>query len=207
MFCSNCGNKVEPNQAFCANCGNRLKNPNLTPTNQTSTATQEPVVAKANFIRPSWLLRTNRKLSMLKFAICNIVFYQDYLILAHLSKERQNAEIAQLQTQLKQNNTGFFKGSAEMMKFWASYHLKYQDMAPEAILGEDPMNRVINYNQIMKFKYRALDTDIDGQRSGGSLSIELVGGENLNFSHELSHKKDIKVFLESILGNRLNYRK
>lgn len=195
MFCINCGSKMDANQQFCTSCGTKVSNTYDQTTN---------LQAK----KPVWVLQTNKSLSMLKIITCYVIFYEDRLLLAHLSTELQKSESAKKSAEIKANGLNFFKGSAEMMRFWSSYHEKYNTMTQLAILAEDPLNVEIPYNMISELYFSAYNEGDDDERStGGKINISLNNGQVIKLKHKLSHGASVKSTLDSLLGSRVHYKK
>ncbi len=192
MFCYACGQTLSDKACFCAHCGQQ----------QTSPPQQECVV---------WLLGVHRKTSFLKRIPCTLVFTDQRLLLAHLSRQRQNQEARQMAATARARGEGFFKGSVSLMKQWAHYQDKYLTMAPQQILAEEADNLALAYPAIERFVFRAYshDTDSDGstQTRGGTIKIKASGVPTLRFSHSFSHSKSLQASLARFLGHRLTYRR
>ncbi|OQB53782.1 MAG: hypothetical protein BWX97_00497 [Firmicutes bacterium ADurb.Bin146] len=202
MFCTNCGNKLEPDQQFCTQCGSRANNRNIqnnvNNNNQTASSSSNVV----------WIITTQKKLSLLNIITCYVILYNDRLVLAHLSAELQKAESAKKSAEIKASGIGFFKGSAEMMRYWANYQEKYKTMPISSILAEDPSNIEIPYNMIGELFFQAYTAgDEDDPDRGGILHILLSNGNVIKLKHTISHSNSIKTTLESILGFRARYKK
>lgn len=214
MFCTNCGNKLSDDARFCTNCGQavNLVEPGTSPVNT------QPQYQQNQFQQPlnqpetaRMVLQTQRKYSMIKMTACYIVFMQDRLVLAHLSKELQKRESDRMSQEIKASGKGFFKGSAAMMSFWADYYKKYYNMSSQQILAEDPENIVIHYSSISQLLFHAYYTDMssDGsqQSTGGKLNISLAGGETIKFTHTIGSDRSVRDTLTELLGARLKYKR
>lgn len=203
MFCTQCGNKVEPQNKFCAKCGSKIA--------QTQKRISEQTIIPPVQETAVWIFPTQRKYSLLKIVPCNIVFMTDKAILANLTPEIQKAENARLSHNVKANGIGFFKGSAAMMQFWAEYHKKYYSMAADQILSEDASNLMIWYQNVKKVVYRCHSADIDSDGiaygSQGKLSFDLYDGNTYKFTHTQSQNKSVKDTLVNLFGNKLTYKK
>ncbi len=200
MFCTNCGSKLEPNQQFCTQCGTRTNSG----TNNTYINNQTQVTP----LNVIWILTAQKKLSFMNIMACYVIFYNDRLVLAHLSPELQKAESARKSAEIKASGIGFFKGSAEMMRYWANYQEKYRTMPISSIIAEDPLNAEIPYNMISELYFRAFTSgDDDDPDSGGNLNISLSNSQVIKLQHKVSHSNSIKSTLESLLGFRIKYKK
>jgi hypothetical protein len=158
-----------------------------------------------------WVFRTDRKLSILKQMPCYIVFKRDHLVLAHLSKEMMKAESARMQSEVKEQGLGFFKGSAAMMRGWAAYGEKYERMPTRDVLLEDAANMAVGYADIVRCLFRGYSTYSSGDDSAdtvitGKLELSLRSGDTIKFTHRQSGSKAIKSTLQGLLGDRLKYK-
>lgn len=157
MFCSQCGHKLEDASSFCSKCGHRDLQPSNQPQPQSAPLVQQqpqyqqPAVQPQHFSQTPlhtiytdetvvWVFRANKKVSMIKKIPTYIVFMRDRVVMAHLTKDLQKSESERLRQRIKAEGKGFIKGSAEMMRYWASYGDKYYTMNTNAILAEDPLN-------------------------------------------------------------------
>ncbi len=212
MYCIQCGNPIDPNSNFCTRCGTRV-----TCGQQANSQQQQAQAAPAApAARPSekvlWVFQAQRKYSMVKMAPCNIVFMQDKVVLAHLTPAIQKAENARVSQQVKAEGKGFFKGSAQMMRFWAEYHKKYYDLPVSAILAEDPSNVVIDNPSIARIFFRGFSESLSTDDSTpsvtqGKLELTLTNKETIKFTHSQSAHKSIQELLYSLFGERLKYKK
>lgn len=201
MFCTNCGNRIEPGQLFCTGCGTRVAGNVQNTVNYSTPQTQ----ASYGVVR---VLTAQKKLSMFNMITCYVVLFNDRMVLAHITPEFQKAESARKSAEIKASGTGFFKGSAEMMRFWSYYHKKYETMSPPAILAECPMNMEIPYNMISQLLFRAYEEgDEDSSSSGGDFNISLSNGNVIKLKHKLGHSNALNNDLQSLLGFRLKYKK
>ncbi len=209
MFCTHCGFKVEAQSQFCAKCGSLVA------------SDSEPKAAKAAPETPfgradtteeiAWVLITQRKLSLIKRVACNLVFMKDKVIVAHLSPELQKAESAKISQEIKASGTGFFKGSAKMMQYWANYYKKYYSMNTSQILAEDPANFVLPYQSVkaVMFQCESQSMDEDGRSYGsqGKLNITMADGKTFKFSHSRAHDRTVKETLTRLLNGKLKYKR
>lgn len=214
MFCKKCGQELSDTSKFCSSCGQPTQ-PVPSPIAQSQE--NSPVHQQYQQAMPSaservyMVLKTNRKSSMFKMTTCYIVFMQDRLVLAYLTKEKQKTESKKLSQEIKASGKGFFKGSAAMMSYWNNYHQKYYNMSSEQILSEETENMLIYYNSISQFYFRAyysrIDSDGSDQSTGGKLRISLPEGETLKFTHSIANDRSIRNTLTELLGNRLKYKR
>ena len=214
MFCSQCGKEASPNQVFCTQCGQKLAvmppvQPAYQPPVQSAYAGQP--VAGATPDQVVWIISATRHFSMFKVMPCSVVFMRDKVVLAHLSPDLQKAESARVSQEIKANGTGFFKGSAAMMRYWAEFHKRYYTMPTQAILAEDPLNQVIGYGVISEVLFRCYSETSSGDSSNsvtqGKLNFSLSGGETIKLTHSLGHVNSIRETLTSLFGNRLKYKR
>lgn len=196
MFCIKCGSKIEANNEFCTNCGTKV-----------IIANSQTVYPQTD--KPVWVLQANKKLSMLKIITCYVIFYRDKLLLAHLSPELQKAESTRKSAEIKASGINFFKGSAEMMRFWSNYHEKYNTLTQQAILAEDPLNIEIPYNIIGELYFRAFQAgfDDDDRDTQGNINISISNGQVIKLTHKMGHDASVKSTLESLLGFKVKYKK
>lgn len=122
--------------------------------------------------RPYLVLSTSKKEGMLKSVPCYLVFLENEIILAHLSKERQKQEMKEYKEQLKAEGKGFFKSTMAMINFWNSYGERYYEMDVQSILNEEPKNYKIRHVEINKFTFKA--TRSDHTKSGGDKQGEII---------------------------------
>jgi hypothetical protein len=239
MFCSQCGKEAGPNQAFCTQCGQRLAvippvqqayqapvqqayrppvpqayqpsaQQDYQPSAQQPYAGQPAAAAVADQV--VWVVSTTRHFSMFKVMPCSVVFMRDKVVLAHLSPDLQKAESARVSQDIKANGTGFFNGSAAMMRYWADFYKHYYTMPTQAILAEDPLNQVIGYNAVSEVLFRCFSETISTDDSNnsvtqGKLHLSLTNGETIKLTHALGHANSIRDTLTSLFGNRLKYKR
>ena len=208
MYCEQCGTQLEPESKFCPSCGSPVAQ---APGNAVSEShIQEPFNQSSNTEEVVWVLIAQRKESFFKRKACYLIFLKEKLIVAHLSKERQQEESAKVSSEIKEQGKGFLKGSVAMMQHWANYHNKYYSMTSGQILAEDPANLEIKYHDIETLYYKCESTymDADGRNSGhsGKIVISLSDGEKIKFSHSNSHDSKVKNILEELFDNKLRYR-
>ncbi len=224
MYCTQCGKQLSDDSLFCSQCGKRVTPPAYQPAPPPPayqpapppSAYQPAPPPPASGFTPQdgpavWVLRADRKLSVLKQVTCYIVFKQDHLVLAHLSKDMMKTESARMQNEIKAQGIGFFKGSAAMMRGWAAYGDKYGRMTTHDMLAEDPANIAIGYPDITRCLFRGYSTYSSGDDSGdtvvtGKFELTLRGGDSFKFTHRESGSKAIKSTLQSLLGDTLKYK-
>lgn len=142
---------------------------------------------------------------------CYVVFLKDRVIIAHLSPQRHKAEAARASRDIKDGGAGFFKHSAEMMRYWANYHRRYYSMTPAQILAEEPGNFSLLYQDIKKvlFRCESMSADEEGRTYGssGKLKFYMLDGKKEVFSHKRSHSRNLKETLTKLLNGKLKYKK
>ena len=231
MFCTKCGNKLQMSDKFCTGCGNKVNT--VTPQTAPPPAQtyQAPPVQAAPFVQPPhpeyppsstmtaqtdektlWVLKTNRKLSLLKVIPCYVIFRSGRTILAHLTPEMQKAESARASGEIKENGLGFFKGSAAMMRFWSEYHRKYYSMSVSEILAECHYNVALENMSLSEvyFKCYSTSTNFDDNSSStneGKLYLSPFAAEKIKLTHSQYHDRAIRDMLTGLFGDRLKYRK
>lgn len=231
MFCTKCGNKLQVSDKFCTRCGSKVSpaaEHTAPPPAQTYQATP---VQTTPFVQPSqpifppaptvtaqsaektlWVLKTNRKLSLLKVIPCYVIFRSGHTILAHLTPEMQKAESARASGEIKENGLGFFKGSAAMMRFWNEYHRKYYSMSVAEIVAECPYNVALENRSLSEvyFKCYSTSTNFDDNSSStneGKLYLSQFAAEKIKLTHSQYHDRAIRDLLTGLFGDRLKYRK
>ena len=155
MFCSQCGNKLDPQSDFCSECGLSVVAKDQSVESAEPSVEQIEQPTQSPMERVLWVLRAQRKFSMFKLMPCNIVFMKDKIVLAYLTPELQKIESARASGEIKEKELGFFKSSLEMMNIWSKFSERYNTMGVEEILSEDPMNVVINKEDITKILFKA----------------------------------------------------
>ncbi|MBN2286536.1 MAG: zinc ribbon domain-containing protein [Tissierellales bacterium] len=204
MYCQNCGNKLSASDRFCSKCGYK------TEVESQPIQPDQPNAVKA-FDKALMVLNANRKDGLLKRTNVYMVFFNDQLLFAELSPERQKTETKLLQQKIKQEGKGFFKGSAAMMSFWSHYGEKYYNMSPEEILKEDVNNIRIFNNDVNKFIFKPIDTNHDHSNNtqtttGGVLEVHAKTGKIVANHSFNDGNRNIKKVLESLYGSRLKYK-
>lgn len=206
MFCSQCGNQLEPGNNFCTKCGFKLDSIEKINSSErlNDDLKEKPVEDLSN---PTiWVFQAQRKFSMLKIFPCNIVFTKDNIVLAHITPALQKLESAKAAKQIKDAKVGFFKGSSEMMRYWADFSDRYYKMSLEEILAEEATNQIINRGDILTALFKGYSDEEDSD-SEGKLQLSLVNGETIKLTHRQSSNSDIKEFFTSYFGERLKYKK
>ena len=222
MFCTSCGKQIVAGAAFCQNCGSRVGQPGtppLAPVYPAPPPPPPPRPAPPATGQPSYgapvpgaedvllTLRMERKLSLANSVICNVVFKRQWLVLAHLTKQLLQAENAKLQAQ----GVGVFKRSAAQMRLWSDSGKRYLSMTTDAVLAEDPTNRVICYDTIssVEFKCAHETTDEDGYSNGMGKShfVLVTGGETLKFTHQEANSRELQNALTGLFGPKLIYKR
>ena len=207
MFCSQCGNQIDSQSSYCTKCGNRaapLQCQDQPPVQAATAALSDSIV---------WIFRADRKLSMFKIVPCYIVFMRDKAVLAFITPALQKAQSAKVSQDIKSKELGFFKGSAAMMRYWSDYYKKYYTMSADAILAEDPSNRVLYYQNISQVLFKGFSDDTSFDDTGtssvtqGKLYFSVAGGETLKFSHSQSADKSVKETLTQLFGAKLKYKR
>lgn len=209
MYCAQCGAQLGPWSKFCPGCGSHIEQDPYTAVSDYNV--QGTFKQPVNRTEVVWVLTALRKESFLKGKPCWIVFMKDRLIVAHLSAQHQKGENARMWSEMKAQGKGFFKGSREVMKYWADYPNKYYSMLAEHILAEDPTSFAIEYVNIKKTVYRCEVTDIGGDVTSwncqGKCNVMFFEGKQLKFSHTRSHDRATKETLIELFDKKLKYRK
>jgi hypothetical protein len=216
MYCQNCGNKLNEDSKFCSKCGFKvsLTEPEslksaITHKEQQSEHKSQPVLDKESLA--FMVLNVNKKEGLLKRTNAFLVFFKDRLVLAELTSERQKSESKMMSQKIKEEGTGFFKGSAAMMNYWANYGNKYYQMTPTDILREEPTNIEIDHSTISKFVFSRMETkshtdNNTNSSTGGGLEIQYANGK-IAATHSYSdNNQNIKKNLENLYGSRLKYK-
>ncbi|MCR3922666.1 MAG: hypothetical protein NUK65_09155 [Firmicutes bacterium] len=152
------------------------------------------------------VLSATKKDGFLKASSCFLIFSQDKIIVAILSKEMQNSESRKMQEQIKAEGKGFFKGAAAMMNFWSNFSNRYYDLSPEEILQEESSNFMIINNEVEKIVFKPADRNDNSGKSLGELVI-FAQNNTIKTTHQYSDgNKNIKKVLESLYGKRLKYK-
>jgi hypothetical protein len=161
-FCTNCGTKIESHQRFCGSCGMSIAGSLVTPEvkplpfNSPSPQVIEPMILAVlpQITKPKFGLADNY----------TMVFTRDSLILAKLTNAVMKDVIQRSQAASKAAGKGWMGKVSDQMKAFYSAHLRYNDMAPEAILAEDKDNFVIPYSTVtyLKIKTKISGGDDDG---------------------------------------------
>ena len=200
MFCSNCGKQTVQGAKFCSNCGNLIE------------TDREFLMGEKNnesVQKPLMVLHGGKKEGIIKQTEYFLVFFPTNIIFAIFSKDIQNREMKRLREKLKADGTGFFKSSAEMMKFWANYGDKYYQMTEMEILNEEKSNFTIENSKIKKIKFTASENQQYEENSStriGEMIIE-TNGERIKIKHKyFDSNRNIKKVLENIYGNKLKYK-
>jgi len=192
MFCKKCGKELIQDEKYCSQCGFPV----------------EPTPVKSSVI---WIIKTSKKLSLLKSVTCYVVFMKDKLILAHLSPALQKSESKKVSDKIKSSGKGFFKGSASMMSYWTDYHKKYYDMSEADILAEDSTNMIIPYSTISEVLFKGTTESIEKDNTthvyDGKLYFSLNDGNTIKLKHRENAHKSIKEILIDLFGNKLKYKK
>ena len=224
MFCSQCGHAIREGDAFCTRCGNRValapptihnpvyQPPSPIPAQPAQTFAYAPAPAPRLAEKIVWIFRADRKFSIFKMTPCYIVFMEDKAVLAFITPELQKREGDRVSREIKEANTGFFKGSAAMMKFWSDYYKKYYTMSSAAILAEDPTNVILPYHQISEVYFKGFYESVSSGDSSstvtqGKFEIETANGENYKFTHSQTADRSIQETLTRLFGSRLKYKK
>lgn len=224
MFCRQCGNKLTEGQKFCQSCGCPVSAPaqqvQQQPIQQAPVQPvyqqpeqqpvyQQPVQQGGHAV---WVLHATHKVSLLKGVQCYVVFWPDRVILAHLTSELQKAESAKVSAQIKAEGLGFFKGSAAMMKHWATYGRKYETMSEQAILAEEPSNMVIPYISLSEVSFHCYSESTDFEDNStsvyeGKLHLKLANGETVKLTHHQENAAFVKDTLTNLFGYKLKYKR
>jgi hypothetical protein len=224
MYCQHCGTKLSDVAKFCPGCGNQVERPEQ-PESKASTRIipklpeqeppqvitpklpeREPVVQGE---RALMVLNVSRKDGLLKRTMVHMVFFRDTLVLAELTAERQRAETQAVSAKLKEEKTGFFKGSMAMMDYWANYGSKYYHMTPAEILAEERTNMEIAHRDINRFVFSRMESRQDQNsttQTGGDLEVQHRLGK-IKASHKYGDgNQNVKKVLESLYGGNLKYK-
>lgn len=192
MLCKECGKELIQGEKYCSQCGFPI----------------ETTPVKSSVI---WIVKTSKKLSLLKSVTCYVVFMKDKLILAHLSPALQKSESKRVSDEIKSSGKGFFKGSATMMSYWANYHEKYYDMSEADILAENSTNINIPYSTLSEVLFKGTTDRIEKDNTthvyDGKLYFSLTHGNTIKLKHRENSNKSIKETLVDLFGNKLKYKK
>lgn len=159
--------------------------------------------------RPYLVLSTSKKEGMFKSVPCYLVFLENEIVFAHLSKERQKQEMKEYKERLKAEGKGFFKSTMAIMNFWVSYGERYYEMTIESILNEESKNYKIRNGEINKFTFKSTRSDHTTESGGdkqGEIIIQTNAGKTKFFHKYRDPNKKIKEILNNLYGNRLKYK-
>ncbi|XMB86957.1 hypothetical protein RJG79_03950 [Mycoplasmatota bacterium WC44] len=153
------------------------------------------------------VLGTDKKEGFFKSVPCYLVFTENEIILAFLSKERQKTENENFKKKLKEEGKGFFRGTAALMKFWNTYGERYYEIPAEDILTEDLRNTSIPHGNITKFVFNSMKCNVDESQTDKHGKIVLhANGEKMKFLHKYrDYNKQIKEILKGLYSNSLKY--
>ena len=157
------------------------------------------------------VLTTTRKLGFFKAIPCYVIFYDNELVLAHLSKQTEKDALQQFRQEQKEQGKGIFKTMFAMAGFWQNYGQRYYTTSKEDILQQDSMNMTLPYAGITSFLFKTArrDTNHTNQNPShyaGKIVIK-TATEKMTFQHQyFDTRQNIKTLLQSVLGAQLQYK-
>jgi hypothetical protein len=160
---------------------------------------------------PKLVLSTSRTLGFFKSVPCYLVFYENEMILAHLSKQVQNQAIEQYRQEQKDQGKGVLRTMVAMAGIWNNYGQRYYQMPKEDILKQDSMNTALPYAAVTSVLFKTAREYQDTQnaqtgRHPGKLHLQ-TATEKFRFQHQyFDSRKNIKSLLEACFGNKLTYK-
>ena len=189
-ICKKCGEPINELDLFCSKCGEKVG--------------LEVPVEKVKYV-----LSTSKKEGLVKQILCYLVFYDDEIIFAYLSKERQNLEYKKHTQELKDSGAKLLTRIGSNLQFFENYGVKYYQMSKEDILKEESKNFSVKYGQIKKVKFSRPKmvhyNDGDFKENIGNLIITLPN-EKLKFTHKNNDKEGIiKIIFKKNCAGSFKY--
>lgn len=193
-FCLQCGQQLKDDVKFCLSCGMKL-------------SAVEDSEIKDKVYHAQMVLTTYKKESMFKSIPCYMIFYDDQIVFAFLSKDRQKEEHKKLVKQLKEEGNGLLKSSFAIMKYWNNYGNKYLEMTSDQAILEYSMNYRIYHNEveklILKISYNnQMNYEGYQQTSNGQIIIHANGIKH-KFIHNHGKDANTEDILRRIYGIKL----
>ncbi len=203
MFCSKCGNQISENVKFCSKCGCKVNG-------SVSNVYTDTVSNTVQYQIPVRLvLCTNRKLGMVKQSLCYVIFYDDRIILTHMSNAKMKEIGKEFAKRQKEEKTGFIGRLVEGANFYNDYAETFKDKSPEENIAGNPLNVEIPMNQINKVMFKCagyIHREDEVRNMPGDMHI-VTTSEKYKFTHKYyDNDKSIKEELNAIVGRVLKYK-
>jgi len=201
VYCSNCGKQVDAGMKFCSGCGKEISG-------MVSSGVEEVVEVQ---MPVRLVLCTTRKIGMLKQILCYVIFYDDRIVLSHISNARLKVVTKEFSENKKDKKSGFFGKLADGANIYNDYGESLKEKSLEENLMGDELNCQIGMDQLKKITfhrfgmtYQEMDTGMNN--NVGSFVI-LTKSEKFKFTHKYSDSdKRIKEGLNAVVGKVLKYR-
>ena len=142
-FCTECGKPLEPGARFCGNCGKTVSG--VTPPVAAPAALSGQNVSGESLI--GIIPGVSRKKGLFSVEGFSVVITGKRIIFAAVTNEMIK-EAAKKESEGK----GFLAGMLGAATVGYNLHKRYYDMAPEAILAENPQNFAVELVRIKKVK-------------------------------------------------------
>lgn len=180
-FCGSCGTPVSAETKFCGNCGLPVNAPAAPP--QAPVPPQPAPVPPAAPAAPTekilGVIANAKKPKMLgaSWDTYNLVVTERRMIMAQLTQKMMNAAIAEAQAKAKAEGKGFFGVWADQMSAMFRYAIRYETMAPDAVLAETPGNFALENSQIAVVDLSLKDNEDSSQYNEFKMVIKSAGGK------------------------------
>ena len=160
--------------------------------------------------KPMMVLQGSMTVGMFKSKIVYLVFYNDRMVVAEFTKQRQDEEIKAAIAKSKSEGKGFFKTSGAMLSSFTNYGNRFYQMTPAEAMNDETTNFEIPHGQISKFVFVRVDTvnynDNTQNTTGGKIEIQHAG-DKIKIGHSYTDgNKNIRGVLENLYGDRLKYK-
>lgn len=161
-------------------------------------------------MKPKLVLSMDKKEGLLKRITSYLIFYEEQTVFSFLAKERQKEESEKISKKIKEEGKGFFKGSAEMMRFWSHYGEKFFEYSPEEVIDGCEKNFSIQNRNIEKMIFKKLDVgmvDSNGNSNArdGKFTFE-ANGEKYQFIHKYGKDRNIVNVLQHLFGSNVKFK-
>jgi hypothetical protein len=205
--CGSCKSPVGPETKFCGNCGQPVNaaapapqsRPQPVPVPSPQPAPVAPAAPNEKIVG---VIANAKKPKMLgvSWDTYNLVITERRMILAQLTQPMMNAATAEAQAKAKAQGKGFFGVMADQMSAMFQYAVRYETMAPEAIIAETPGNFTLENSQVSVVDLSIKNEDESSGYSEFKMVIKSTGGK---FEFRIAEDERYINILKAAYGDKV----
>lgn len=195
-FCTECGNRVEPNEKFCRNCGTSLvigAPPTTAPPAAPAASPAPPSAEVRGGEKILGIISTARRPKLFGYDTFTLIVTDRRMILAQLTAQMLKTAVAEAQAKAKAEGKGLFAIMGDQMAAQFQYAKRYEGMSPDAALSETPGNTAVENSSLSVIDVRIIDEEDSGTNEFGITIRSTAGKTELRIARDDNYIEILKT--------------